>query len=96
MTPADLARVVAASYRPNRSVGRLLPTCHPDGNVYRAGNRKSAFLLMTELRKRGVQCDEAGVRAGLDALKADGLVSFAVGGWAVTDWDALKAAGEQR
>lgn len=96
MTPADLARVLAASYSPRRHAGRLLPTCHPDGNVYRAGNRKSAYLLAAELRKRGHRCDEASVRAGLDALLADGLVSYAVGGWAVVDWSALKAAGAQQ
>lgn len=39
MTPADLARILSASYRPRRHAGRMLPTCHPDGNVYRAGNR---------------------------------------------------------
>ena len=95
MSPQDLARILAASYKPNRSVGRLLPTDHADANTFRAGNRKSAFLLMTELRKRGHRCDEASVRAGLDALKADGLVSHAPGGWAVVDWDKLRAAGAQ-
>lgn len=93
MTAADLARILSASYRPKRHAGRLLPTCHPDGNVYRAGNRKSAYLLMTELRKRGHRVDEGGVKAALEALRERGLVSFAVGGYAVRNWDELRAAG---
>lgn len=93
MTAADLARILAASYRPRRHAGRMLPTCHPDGNVYRAGNRKSAYLLMTELRKRGHRCTEETVKAALEGLRERGLVSFAVGGYAVISWDELRAAG---
>lgn len=92
--PRDLAAIIAATHAPSNgrrgmthaARAQLMPSYVPG-----ARQRVSVFDLTLRMRKAGYSWPEASVRDGVLTFEQLGFALRGEGGFAVSDWEALKA-----
>lgn len=97
-TPRDLAAIISATHAPSNgrrgmthaARAQLMPSHIPG-----ARQRVSIFDLTLRMRKAGYSWPEASVRDGVLTFERLGFALRGEGGFAVSDWEAMKtyAAG---